>query len=229
MSSSKSAVDTRRLNAMLRELAQATGRTMPEIVDQEVARVLETTLARTRVGKSAAQVKEEIANDPRAWRTYDGIRYNVKPFALATRSGKARSRPGTGIRYPAAIWSRIKANIDRSNAVRLAYAKGARGLGKRQWLELARMLGLQVKAPAYVASAKPDRAPKSAMRIGGGGRLGRYAVQLSAGYRNNPYVGARGALESAMRGRVAFFRRNLREGVFRTAKRTAEKYGGTAA
>jgi hypothetical protein len=228
MSASRATVDTRRFASMVRELAKRTGTTVERVVDGEVAAILSTAVSRTKAGKTVAQVRAEIASDTREWRTYRGRKYNVKPTALHNRSGKPRQNPGRGIRYPDFIWAQVQGLVRASHARRLAYARDARGLGKRQWVEIANTLGLTVKAPGYARTAKPNKAVTTASRRGGKGKLGKYSIQLSQGYLNNPYVRARGALQAAVNGRVGYFRRNVQAGVFADMRQVAGKYGAIA-
>jgi hypothetical protein len=221
----KGGVDTAKFQAMLLELRRRTGRTIPEVVDEEVAKILGAALAGTKAGKTVARVQAEIANDTRQWRTYNGKKYNVRPATIATRKGKQRATPGKGIRYPNFIWSQIQGLMQQSYARRLAYAKRSRGLGKKQWADLAAQLGMTIKAPRYVGSANPT---KYRATTGRRNRLGRYTVDISTNYRNNPFIRSRGALQKAINGRVGFFRKNVKEGVFNDMQAVASKYGARA-
>jgi hypothetical protein len=210
---------------MIRELAKASKRTVDEVLYGEVQAVLERTTALTKAGKTAALVAKEAEANPRTWATYNGKRYAVGPVTLNTRSGKPRKRPGTGMRYPNFIWVQIQGMMRASLAKRVAYARGARGLGKRHWVDVGRSLGMPIKAPNYAKNAHPmPRGTTIAIKRKS---IMKTAYTIGSSYSNNRWVNAPRALRSAVGGRVGFFKKNLQRGVFLNAGAVARKYGAT--
>jgi hypothetical protein len=211
---------------MIRELAKASKRTVDEVLYGEVQAVLERTTALTKAGKTAAKVAMEAEASPRTWATYNGKRYAVGKVTLHSRAkGKPRSRPGAGMRFPDFIWVQLQGMMKASIAKRVAYAKGARGLGKRHWVDVGRSLGMPIKAPNYAKNAHPmPRGTTIAIRRKS---IMKTAYTIGSSYSNNRWVNAPRALRSAVTGRVGFFKKNLQRGVFLNAGAVARKYGAT--
>ena len=105
------------------------------------------------------------------------------------------------------------------------------GLSAQSWVEIGKELGIQVPAPGYVLKAKVNGSPVKHRVSGTRKQSGPKQVSYTLLYQNpsGAFAGARNALQSAIRGRVSYFKRNLREGVFHSARDTAAKYPGITA
>lgn len=201
-------VDTRAFNRMLGELAAIDpGVEWDTVLTHEVAATTTTALKRT---KSATVGKIRKDHRGKQWATIDGKKYNLD------------------WRYGDRTWSKIKARRDRDLADKLA----ARGLSKHSWLASFQKLGVPPTAsiPAFVRRAHtPGRFGylnnSTIVRQSGGDRAGIELINRAPGI-NWPAAGMRRALTSAVRGRAAFFRKNMETGFYRTLKTRAAKYPG---
>jgi len=114
---------------------------------------------------------------------------------------------------------------------RLNYLSAARGLSKKQLLIIGNQLGLRLKdVPNYVARAVSTD-PKTRSKINSQStrntNLFRYTVGFLLKYPLSFFkdVGLATALNWSVRGRVGFFRENLKKGVFKDQAAIAAKYG----
>ncbi len=127
-------------------------------------------------------------------------------------------------RYPAAVW----AEISRQRKESLESTIRFRGLSKQSWYVVARILGLDPDAPDYVRSMRVEH-PENfhAQRVNNGGD---YRLRFSNAQPtvNNPRTRAAGAnrLRRAIAGRVKFFEKNLKLGVFNSLAGVARAYPG---
>lgn len=202
-----SGVDVSRFNAMVLELKQKTGASIASIVESEVRSTLEAALKTTKAAKVAT------------------IKRNQETQQWVTVNGKRMRRDW---RMKDATYAEAK----RKHGARTKILEQARGLSKRQVLDMAASVGLNLRGtPAYVraarASAKAHRNQKNTT-----GRREirpfRYVLAMRLDYPLAflPTVGIQRALNRAIQGRVKFFKRNAKEGVFDSAAATVAKYGG---
>ena len=195
-----------KFNSAMRELgASLAGHaTMEQVIDAEVGKILEAALA----GTDAA--------------TVSSIRSSSESRLYITRGGKKYKLSN---RYPNNLWRSISAQRKASLVRKLA----ARGLAKQSFLALAREVGVEVKAPGYVAAATTPRHSNADN------------VETRRDYKNEAYgimvrdssplirwTGARQAFFAAVAGRRNFYAQNLKHGVFKDLAKVAAKYPGLA-
>lgn len=136
---------------------------------------------------------------------------------------------------PAAKIEKIKKSVastyaSREEKERLFKAKrAARGLAKQGFRNIGVALGLDLRAPGYVARATPSDGRTydntTVTRRGSGGRY-RVTVATSQPTLLVPGVGGERVFRAAIRGRVKYFQASLRKGVFDSVREIARRYPG---
>lgn len=183
--------------------------TFQDVIDFEVARVLEKALEKTEAADRAK------------------IRARVKSRAKFEVHGTAywTSFRGKPQRVPNAVWAEIGAKRARSLARKLAKV----GLTKQSFLLLARLLRQDINAPAYVRQARAEfqsaavQGNVSIVRSGGGNKYGlRINNQIPT--LDVPGTQGRRAFFAALQGRIGFYRMNVAKGVFDSVESIAKKY-----
>lgn len=224
-------VKTAKFQEMTRELSRAANAQLREVIDHEVGRVLTAAMQRT-IGGTPGQRKEsvrkiEFTNRRQKWvKRGNSPSYNLNPAPI-TRGykGKVRAKPGTGIFYPAAVWQRILA----LNEQRIAGKIAAVGTAAAQWLAVADKLGVKIEGRGLARTiargrqlVKPQNAAGARKNVG----AGRYSYRIWQGSVLRRWAKMGAALQSGINGRLGFFQRNFRSGVFRAADTVARKYPG---
>ena len=202
-------VDDRNLTNALRDLSRLTGASFRDVVRYETKKILESAVKKTR----AAQVKL--------------IEKNVRSVPARTLpNGKTYLMPKSkyaekGWKLPDVIWAAIQKQI----ADGIKRRKESRGLAKKSWKQVAEKIGIQIAVPAYVAKAavngKDYPGNASAQELNAGNR---FTISGTNERTYDPLIVK--AIRSAMGARLSYFRRNLKNGVFKTARDTAARYPG---
>ncbi len=207
-------------NGAMRDMAARLGdpKTQMNVINYEVARIVEKALVLTKAASIAGIRKDWMAKD---WTTYNKKHYklNDKPYPFTY----PKPRTVNGMKYLDGTWSGIQEYRKRLLIKKL----GARGLAKRSWLELGISFGQNIKAPGYVVGAISK------------GHTGRENVSArqqpsTRGYglviqNSSPllqFSDARRAFFSAVAGRRRFYETNVAKGVFNDLKQVAKKYPG---
>ena len=184
------------------EIAKAAGVTYQDVVRSETQSILTSALKNTRAAKVAAI--ESFVNS-RTRRKVGTKSYNPK------------------WKLPAPIHAEIQKQIKAD----LKERKDARGLAKKSWQQLAKSLGITVQAPGFVekANAKGEDYPADAT-----GKEVKSTSEFYVEITNSRTYDRMifDAIRKAMRGREKFFKRNLKEGVFKKIESIASKYPGLA-
>lgn len=206
-------------SGFLRDLSRTlkTSATMQQITDYEVSRIMEKAVQFTG--------KADIAK----------MRSKIGGLRIIDLEGKKQplynKKTGRPQRFRNDVWAKIQAK----RALMLSLLLQARGLSAQSWYRLARLIGFEVKAPAYVKSALPYKrravgsvnANVSIIRSGiGSGKYGLEITNRMPKLQFHPKPAGLNALFSAISGRIGFFKRNLSKGVFKDAAATAAKYRG---
>lgn len=203
-------VKTDQFNQALREMGaklDASGVTMQQVIDFEVARILEKTLQRTMAATKASITLSQEERPP--WRTYDFGR-GMKHYLLTNR-------------YPDPLWRQIEQRLARSLARKIAAA----GFAKQSWLALADILGFKIEAPGYVRQAKVGNVTNAA-NVGMQREFsaGKYTLYIEDNSPLLRWSDARQAFFSAVAGRTRYFYENLARGVFSDLQQVAARYPG---
>jgi hypothetical protein len=102
-----------------------------------------------------------------------------------------------------------------------------RGLAKQSWLAIGKKLGMDLTAPAYVRRAAvkgvayDQKVSVSERKVGG-----LFTIIVENDMQTTVASRGRIAILRAMNGRVGYFKRNLRAGVFEKVATMAKKYPG---
>lgn len=206
----KVTIDTRNFNAAVRELKKLSGVSFRSVIRSEVEAVLSRAIKKTKAA-SATKIRYHYTNEKRA---------NGKPRMLEL-NGKTYSLDR---HYPDALWHQIVA----FEQARMKEALRRRGLAKQSWLVMARRLGLSPRdVPGYVESASVNGEPYN-QRVEASEKADgpRYGIEITNGMLVVSKIGGRGALQSAINGRVGYFHRNVRLGVFSKVASMAKAYPG---
>ncbi len=176
--------------------------TLEQIVDAEVAKIIEAAMKKTK----AATVSGIRANsEEREWTTFDGKKYKLSN------------------RIPRDLFMRIAAKRKASLLRKLA----ARGLARRSWVELARLLGFEIGAPGFVRAARRPSGSGGEENVIIRRQYTRgYGLHIANNSPINRWSDARQALFAAVVGRRRFYETNVKRGVFDSMKAVARKYPG---
>ena len=225
-------IDTSVFDQCVRELSRYSGVPQQKVVDAEFERVISAAIRFTPAAK-ASSIREYAdaawfsAQPPELYEPATAAGLRKRQIARRTKSGKLRY--GLENKYPEQLWQAIAAARKASLQRRLK----ARGLAKRSWLRIARVLGLNPEAPGFVEKAKP-RIGRDYPEDASAQRQsihGRYGISARNAYPliDVPAVNGRSALQRAINGRVKYFQDSLRTGVFSDLAKIAKRYPGIAA
>lgn len=195
-------IKRREFDLYTRELARRTGVDLPRVIESEVAAILSKAASRTKRATAASIRKSEQNRGP--WRTFEGQKLRLD------------------WRHPNAKWQRIRA----WQRERLRQKKQAAGLASSAWVDIARKLRLQIKAPARALKAHQPPGYKGLATVHRQQDPKRFFIVISHRARVLRYAHGDRALFGAIAGRIKFFERNLNMGVFKSAADTAKKYPG---
>lgn len=201
-------VDTAPFAALCRDLAALSGASVESTIGYEAAKVLETALRLTPVVKLPA-LRKKILN----------------ARAITTDIGSGRKVYFLDRRYSPAVWQRLQT----ARTQRLKAKVGARGVTRQSWYLLCRELGFAVDVPAYVRRATPsDGRRYDNVRASRTGRRARFTIRVSNAMPVllAPIIGGDRILARAIARRRAYFRRNVRQDVFRQLGTIARRYPG---
>ncbi len=200
-------IDTRNINSAMHSLARYTGASLPDVVEFETSKVIEGAIRHT---DAATVGKIRDHENSRDFRTLD--------------AGHGRKTYNLNWRYPDAVWRQI----EQARKTSLERKLKARGLSKQSWQMLADLLGLVVKAPAFVRRAVASTGlsyPQNA-RVRRSRTADKFGIWLSNAQPTVAAINGRAALLKAINGRVAYFFTNLRKGTFTDLAKIAARYPG---
>jgi len=225
----KITIDTRNMNRAIAAISRFSGVAHEEVIEEEAGKILEAAVRLTPAAKMQ-KIKAHYASLGNSWVTESPELYTpVSPSGIShrakvkvTKTGKIRY--DMSHRYPDALW----AAITGERKTRLEAALRARGLSKNAWLMLGQAAGITVKAPGYVKQAipstgkvHPENATARKTRPSG-----RYGIFFETIQPTLITIGGHRILQRAINGRVKYFERNLKLGVFKDLKKIAARYPG---
>jgi len=191
-------------NAAMREMRLRVGNaaTMQQIIDYEVAKILEKAVQKTDTA-TASSIRRSMGD--KEWTTMDG-----KKYKLANR-------------YPNGVWSSINAKMKASLKRKLA----ARGLAKQSFYALGLRMGFDIQVPGFVKEAKtPKHVNAENVNVERISRQGEYGLIIENHSPILRWAEGKQAFFSALAGRIGFFRANVKRGVFDSMASVAKKYPG---
>jgi hypothetical protein len=194
-------VDDRNLTNALRALSKVTGASFRNVIRYETGKIMESAVKKTR----AAQVQL--------------IQKNARAAKVRTlRNGKTYFMHW---KMPDTVWAAVQRQISNS----IKRRKAARGLSKKSWKQVAASLGITISVPAYVSKATTGGKDYPANATARENKSGNQFFISGKNERTyDPTIVK--AIRSAMGARLSYFRRNLKNGVFKTARETAARYPG---
>ena len=102
-----------------------------------------------------------------------------------------------------------------------------RGLAKQSWLAIGEKLNLMLDAPAYVKNAKvKESAYTQQVKVSEKKVGGLFTLILENKMQTTIKSLGRSAILKAINGRTAYFKKNLKTGVFDQVSKIAKKYPG---
>lgn len=212
-------MESRNLTGAMRQLARMTGRSFRDVVRAETQAALNTAQKSKRM-KSASETSITKSIDSRPFFTLHESEYAARDRGDVRVTKNGFVKYSTNRKYPNAIWEKAQAAKDASISKRIK----SRGLQRKVFLQLAEKLSLKINVPAYVrnANANGKDYPNDAQAKEHGTVMFTIECEIRRTYQQE----IKGALISAIKGRRAFFLKNLRDGVFKNSKTIAAKYPG---
>lgn len=165
---SSSSVDLSKFNDAIKQLSSLSGKDLATTLKAETGKILETAVRYTPAAnreKVTEQVTKHIERTAeRELKNDSGFYYKTK------RDGKEWFRPEVGAdrdkwflimgwKVPDSVWAAfqqtISAVVDLKKSIqkRVKAALARRGLTQKTWVQIGQALGVEVKAPGYVAKA----------------------------------------------------------------------------
>jgi hypothetical protein len=220
------AVNTKGMEAACLALAKVTGKSIEEVANAEVAKVLDKAIDYTKSASRASIVKNYNASgytsqNPTLYTpvTSAGSKWRAK--ARRTKNGKLIYNLNN--RYPLALWLAIQ----KSRAKSLKAKIGAIGYAKKSWWIIGIKLGLPVKGGRFTKAV-----PQTGVEYPGDFTISRKNTSdgLEISFTNAQptvnLVNGKDALQKAINGRVQFFTTNVKKGVFDSMAQIARAYPG---
>ena len=222
MSKSGFTIDTSNFNRAVEAMAKLTGVNYEQVVKAEIGSVLSAAISNTPKA-TANSIKKSLEK----WVFIREPSPSKHPQSSLAKGTAYLVGPGKGGRhhYPDYIWAWIQMNSEQ----REAELKRRIGTAKRSWVLLAQRMGILLPKtpPGYVNKAmvngKVLSDEVSHVRKVTASQVG-FLIQnfTRAAVRG----GGRAALLKAINGRVGYYHRNVRSGVFKKIADVAKKYPG---
>lgn len=192
------------MDEMALQLGSSSGVTKRKIVDNEVSKILEKTLAGTDTATKAS-INASIKS--KEWTTYPsggGKRYKLSWH------------------FPNSLWGSIQAQGAASLARKIARA----GWTRKSWWSLGVLIGYNINSKGSETAVIPGRSAQDAVSAKRDESQGNYVLAIRNSSPLLDFTGSRRAFFSAVAGRTGFFRQNLAHGVFDDLSQVAKKYPG---
>lgn len=250
-------LDTHGFTAYLEELMRLSGKTWEEVLLNQAAAILKICLRRTPAASVAGIVKRVSAHNNHIefedgavlsfWKKAAAHMFldvsNFEPSSKGTQKPTRAPRlvngrswheveGGSGERrWSDERWARYKGYeaAARTKMINEKAAKGARGLSKQSWQQIADALGIRdIGAPGYVRNAKPSNG--KIYRNGTAQKVLSGAAYFLDLMNDSPLVvkKLKGAemLQGAIDTRLKAFAHEMRTGVFEDMVTRAKRYPG---
>ncbi len=201
--------DMREFDRGIVEIAGFAGVETSRAVDYEAGKIIEAAIRNT----PAAQVQKIVGNAGTGKALKADVGNGMKTYWMDNR-------------YPDRIWNRL-VQVQKDS---LSRKLKARGLAKKSWWLLAVRAGLAVVVPSFVQRAiastgKSYSENAEVKRVQVRGRWGLEFTNRQPTVQSPNVKGLR-ALGRAIQGRMKYFERNLRLGVFHDLRKIAKAYPG---
>jgi hypothetical protein len=236
-------VDTVGFKKFCDDLAKISGRSFEDVVKAQAGSVLKRAMSKTKAADTA-KLNERARKIAQLERGYFpqrdgsalivGTRTKMRFWKdYSPKTDRPTIYPISNARLPNEVWDRYRSAVNRiSPRMRLLAKKikGAKGLAKSTWLNIAKDFGVEniLKAPAYVQKAKSTS--RKRWNNSDGSEFFTMAdafVVMRQRYKNLTKNGfAAIVLQAAIKARISTFSKDLKRGVFDDAKKRASRYPG---
>lgn len=197
-------------NAAIADMQQRLGGTATkrQIIDFEVGKILEKTLAGTKTA-TAASINNSVKRTN--WTTYP-----------ANWNGGGGKRYLLTNRYPNSLWGKIQGQMSMSLARKVA----AKGWARKSWFALALKIGVQIddKGSNMAKVSNHEAADNVTYRRDENG--GNYMLVIANTSPLLRWADSARAFFAAVAGRTGFYKQNLAHGVFNDLAQVSRKYPG---
>ena len=236
-------VDTVGFKKFCDDLAKISGRSFEDVVKAQAGAVLKRVMSKTKAANTAKLNRraKQISQLERGYfpqrdgsALIIGTRTKMRFWKdYSPKTDRPTVYPINYKRLPNGVWNRYRSAVNRISPRMRALAKkikGAKGLAKSTWLNIAKELGVDsiLKAPAYVKNAKSTS--RKRWKNSDGTEFFTMAdafVVMRQRYKNLTQNGfAAAILQAAIRARMKSFSKDLQRGVFDDAKKRASRYPG---
>ena len=247
-------IDTRGIEALLKELSRTSGRTYEHVLKDQTERILETAARYTHSATTTDIKARHQFRVDRAFNTWPNRKGGRQLPEISINSGRRGGDKGKvwlrdksedggtkffvmnrNKRWSNDRWGRYQALEEQRKQARdeeikngLKRAMASRGLQKRSWQDIADALGLRIKIPAYASRA----VSRSGRRyVNGTGTIQRSGTALSYLLINSAPIlitrmdGAK-ILQRAINTRLKAFQIETEKGVFNDLAARAKRYPG---
>lgn len=190
-------------NAAIADMQSRLGnaRTQRSVIDNEVGKIIEKTLAGTKTA-TRASINDSLKKTE--WTTIGGRHW------LLTN------------RYPDRIWAMIQEGMAASLARKVA----AIGWARKSWYALAKKLGLSINSKGSEMATVRGHDADENVTYRRDESQGNYLLVIANTSPLLRYADSDRAFFGAVAGRTAFYRQNLAHGVFNDFAEVAKKYPG---
>lgn len=236
-------VDTTGFKKFCDDLAKISGRSFEDVVKAQAGSVLKRVMSKTKAANTAKlnrRARQIAALERGYFKLRDGTALIVGTRTkmrfwkdYSPKTDRPTVYPINEARLPNEVWNRYRSAVNRITPRMRDLAKkikGAKGLAKSTWLNIAKDFGVDyiLKAPAYVKNAKSTSKKRWKNSDGTEYFTMRDAfVVMRQRYKNLTANGfAAIVLQAAIRARLNAFQRDLKKGVFDDAKKRASNYPG---
>lgn len=210
-----------------RELAALTGNDMKTVIDNEVAAVLQDTVANTKIAPLNKIIKDHGNQE---WFTYEIAYQGVVPgreayFASRAAERRTASKVAPRLKYnrewrlPPWLWAEIRARRTASLQRKIQRA----GVAAKHWYEQALQLGYKISVDPRVRTAQNAR--PLAIKTSRRNDADNYAV-VGENYSqlSNRFAGGSAALQRAVGKRISLFQRAMKQWAAGKVHLVAKKY-----
>ena len=177
-----------------------------DIIKHETARILEAASAKSRtIRASEESIRRSRRIPPMSpWKTYDGQKINLR------------------WRFPDQKWAYIQVRLERSIQERMLLS----GLAASAWNDLADLMDERIDIAAKIKKMSKPPGFRARSKVVINEDPNRFFITISHDSRALYYANGRQALFAAIAGRISFYRKNEKLGVFKSAQAVAKKYPG---
>lgn len=236
-------VDTVGFKKFCDDLAKISGRSFEDVVKAQAGSVLKRVMSKTKAANTAKLNRraKQVAQLERGYfpqrdgsALIIGTRTKMRFWKdYSPKTDRPTVYPINYKRLPNEVWNRYRSAVNRIAPRMRDLAKkikGAKGLAKSTWLNIAKDFGVDyiLKAPAYVKNAKSTS--RKRWKNSDGTEFFTMAdafVVMRQRYKNLTKNGfAAIILQSAIKARIKAFSKDLERGVFDDAKKRASRYPG---